>query len=388
MDLLANPFHILGVTTHDDRQRIENFAEERSLLSDTDACQKAREALINPRKRIAAEVAWLPGVDPDRASDMVLLLKLSAGAHGGSSESATPAPALIGLPYSVTYNIADKILESLKRSEGDWTDVETFLGIGTLTPLARANLLAARIARLPDDALDTVADWILAIAHTYQRINPDEVRSALNTARQVSGFPEISDLSTVEAEIRNRRSYYQQVIQSALERLTIHPRVKTVTAVIERATNNGTDEWPTLIEDTVESYEDGVAAFLEDEAEKLKTVNRDLHVAAEAEQPDETLAPLAEKLICGLKNWGHIARPIQQSKRRQGLRHNASHDVVNRVQRLAVYLFKDYDQPECAKRILCVLPEIFAEVPEIVARVTADIETVETLTKRQQDMVF
>ena len=69
MDLLKNPFHILGATTRDDKHRIMDLAEERSLLSDADECMAARAVLTVPSKRISAEVTWLPGVDPERTDE-------------------------------------------------------------------------------------------------------------------------------------------------------------------------------------------------------------------------------------------------------------------------------------------------------------------------------
>src|SRR3546814_8488823 len=64
------PFAILGVTTRDDRRRIVELAEEKSLELDHDVCQKARSDLTNPRNRLSTEIAWLPGVSPRKASQL------------------------------------------------------------------------------------------------------------------------------------------------------------------------------------------------------------------------------------------------------------------------------------------------------------------------------
>jgi hypothetical protein len=61
----------LGVTTRDDRRRIVELAEEKSLELDHDVCQKARSDLTNPRSRLSVEMAWLPGVSPRKASQLV-----------------------------------------------------------------------------------------------------------------------------------------------------------------------------------------------------------------------------------------------------------------------------------------------------------------------------
>jgi hypothetical protein len=59
------------VTTRDDRRRIVELAEEKSLELDHDVCQKARSDLTNPRTRLSAEIAWLPGVSPRKATQLV-----------------------------------------------------------------------------------------------------------------------------------------------------------------------------------------------------------------------------------------------------------------------------------------------------------------------------
>ena len=59
MDLLKNPFNILAATPRDNRLRIIEIAEERSLLSNSRGCLQARSDLTNPRKRLSFDLrAW------------------------------------------------------------------------------------------------------------------------------------------------------------------------------------------------------------------------------------------------------------------------------------------------------------------------------------------
>ena len=46
MNLLDNPFHILGATTADDRRRIQDLADERALAGD------AAEGITLPSGRV------------------------------------------------------------------------------------------------------------------------------------------------------------------------------------------------------------------------------------------------------------------------------------------------------------------------------------------------
>ena len=279
-DLLHNPFYILKATQQDNRQRIMELAEERSLLSDVDACMEAKSILTIPRKRISAEIAWLPGVPPERAYDILVLLESSAGNQINSDKSTSIASinslaaALSRLPYTESSTLADEILGLLNLSEehlieehpieiDNLMEVSKFLGFDKLSLIARANLLAARMLRLPDYTPDIVVKWIIAIVHAFEGINPEGVRVILNKERSTSDFPEITELPDIASEIQNLRHYYKQVIKFVLE--NIHPakeRVKAVMMIVDSGTDNDlSNHLPILIEDAIDSYEDRCRNF-------------------------------------------------------------------------------------------------------------------------------
>ena len=62
MTIKENPFYILGATTRDNRQKIQELVDEKSLSLDMSVCTEARAVLTNPRRRLSAELAWFPGV--------------------------------------------------------------------------------------------------------------------------------------------------------------------------------------------------------------------------------------------------------------------------------------------------------------------------------------
>ena len=206
MDLLKNPFHILGATTRDDKHRIMDLAEERSLLSDADECMAARTILTHPRNRISAEIAWLPGIDPERTDEI------------------------------------------LKRLE---TPDQNLHGNTGLTHIACANFLVSGLSRLANLASSNVVEWILAIARASEAINSEAVRATLNEDRSASGFPQIPDLSTIDDEIRKQKNYYRQVITSVLENLSVNERARVLTLAIESSIGNDKTRCPILIEDLV-----------------------------------------------------------------------------------------------------------------------------------------
>ena len=63
MDLRHNPFYILGASMTDNKRRIMELAEEKSLFGDEEAVEEAKTILLDPIRRIDAELSWFPESD-------------------------------------------------------------------------------------------------------------------------------------------------------------------------------------------------------------------------------------------------------------------------------------------------------------------------------------
>jgi hypothetical protein len=338
MDLLQNPFHLLSASPGDNRRRIMQLAEERSLLLNSNECMEARSELTNPRKRLSAEVAWLPGMGPKRIEEVLSLLESS------------PAD---------------------------------LIAIDNLSSIARANLLAAGLARLPDDNADDVAEWILEIARVFEDLDPCVLSEIINEERIVSGFPEVSDLSAVEAEIQERRRHYRQVIKSALDQLSPKELVEAVTVAVESATDDGEEHGPVLIADLVDSYEVEAQGFLDKEEGNIKALVEKLRAAVDAERSDSTLAPLVNQLIQVVKNWDTVAQPIQVSAKSRGLDHDASHRVAGLVRDLAIHMFNKHDKLDFSQQLTNMLQEVFAEVGKVAERTAEDADALGEIAEQR-----
>lgn len=341
MDLLENPFYILRATPQDDIRKIEDLAVERSLLSDSDACMKAKSILINPRKRISAEVAWLPGVNCDRAKEFVMLLETSAGSqryrNGLKSTTSVDslAAALSRLPYTETYNVGDEVLDLLKISNKNTLfdsntkskrrsseidilmEINEFLDMDKLNSIARSNLLAARMSRLPNYMSAYVADWILAIAQAFEGRNNEDLCAIINAERKGAGFSEVTDVSVIAIEIQKRRRYYQQVIKTVLTRIS--SAKERLNAIMKLVDESSISHWknrkPILIDDTIDAYAVKATSILENEEENIKRFDRELRYAADTKDSDSNLTGLMQKLIQSVKDWHTMAKPILEQKK-------------------------------------------------------------------------
>jgi hypothetical protein len=226
--LQKNPFAILGVTTRDDRKKIAEQAEDKSLDLDHDVCQKARSDLTHPRNRLSAEIAWLPGVSPRKASQLL--------------------EGLLRNPMAI-------------REESG------------LPTLAHCNLMAAAFEAVnANDQAEDVAEFIQEIAYLVDDLDLDEVVRDINEDRAVSGFPEIKD-DQVEHEILERKRYFKTAIKDALNRLPPASLLDAMTFAVDGATSNGEDHAPDkkLVQAARSSAESGESAVkpLVDKIEKV-----------------------------------------------------------------------------------------------------------------------
>lgn len=412
MDLFDNPFYILGVTPRDDTRKIVELADERSLLSDVDACKKAKSILTHPHKRIAAEVAWLPGVHPERTYEVLMLLDLSEENIYGKSRPMpgkqinTLATVLSRLPYTRSSNVASEVLELLKLSERNLIEdrftethklieVGKFLGIDKLNPIARANLIAARILRLSMYTRDNVIKWINEIVRAFEVIDPIEVCTTLNEERKAAGCPQITNLSMIEEQIQNRRYHYGEVIWRAIAKLSSAGKevVGIITVVVESATSNEEKYCPILIEDLVDAYEEWIQKqeVLEKIEKEIETLNMEFRFQIDRELTKDRfgIESLRDsisvlKLNLLIKKWHNIAHPIQVIKKIRGQHHEASHRLGENMRQLAIHLFNEYNKLDLSQEILSMLQEVFAEVPAIVERIVTDLETLNEIAERRE----
>ena len=323
-----NPFALLGVTTRDDRRRIVELAEEKSLELDHDACQKSRSDLTSPRMRLSAEMSWLPGVSPGKAAQFVSTLH------------------------------SDPM--SLREESG-------------LPTLAHLNLLASAFEAVDgNDSADDVAEFIQEMAYLVDDLSAEQVLRDINEDRSVSGFPEVKGIEQVEAELSERKRYYRNAIKDALNRLPPASLVDAMTAAVDQITGGGEDHAPELIDDLVDSYAVETQGFLQKEAESVeKLINAARDSATSGEK---VVKPIVDKLVVVARNWDKVAQPIQLSAKARGIDHDPSHEIAYSIRSLAIDLFNEHDMLDQSQRLTGLIQELFAELPEVVERVEQDSE--------------
>jgi hypothetical protein len=194
--LHQNPFWVLWVSTRDTNQRIVESADEKALVLNPDVCESARATLTNPRRRLTAEMSWLPGVSPTRAWQVATAIK------GGF--------------------------------------VDNMLAVG-LPPLARSNALSSAI-ELQSEGVSSIelSERIVALAKSTDDIESQLIFDQVNEDRAVAKFPLIKDVAIIEEEIAGRWRAYRNAVRDLLDRQPTKNIIAIMNSIVDRATTNGT----------------------------------------------------------------------------------------------------------------------------------------------------
>jgi hypothetical protein len=341
MNLLENPFHLLGASTRDDRRRILELAEERALSGDPGACSKARADLTNPRNRIAAEVAWVPGTHPEKVPELLRAL-----------ENGTPGP----------------MREALCRGE--------------VSPLGAANWVASALARTTGPlAVDEAVHRIRLLAVAVEQVVPQRVQVLLNNDRSAAGLPQIADEAAVEHALAERREYFRSAIRAALDRMATNDIVAVMTSIVAEVSESGQKHAPLLVDQLVDLYETEVRTFLEREAANVEQLVAALRMAADGDAPKEKIESVLASIQRVVRNWASVAQPIQLSTMSRGMDHEPSFAIATEIRSVAVDLNNEHGMRWAAEQLTSFVSDVFARVPRIVELIKKDIEALQRLAK-------
>jgi hypothetical protein len=327
-----NPFAILKASTRDRKARLNELADEAALHGDHDAAVNARNVLSNPRTRLAAEVAWFPGLSPKR-----ITLTLEHIAQGGS-------PALNGF-----------------------------------NALSCANCLVETLEACSKGGPAALQEGIEALASRVDEIDVDEVLQAINEDRQAAGLPAVTDTSLVEAEINERVKHYERTATSCLGGLPTMDMVTVYEGLISDSTNEGEDVGHRLIDALIDSYELKTSSFLSEEAARIKGLVEKAKTAADNHVSEKQVRASVNEIIGALRIWDRVAQPIQLAYKSRGLTHDESQDLAFTARGLGIHLFNKHDYLDDAKLMSEAIQELFSEVAAVSEKVEEDIEALDDI---------
>lgn len=292
--------------------------------------------------RLAAEVAWLPGVSPSKAEE--LIAKLEA--------NPLKTVELPGLPTLAHINLIAAAFEL--TGTYDFAQLQ------------------------PPEA----ANFIQTFAHLMEAIDPGEIFRDINEDRAVSGFSEVQSVALIEAELAQIRRKHRNAVKDGLNRMRPAELVATMTELVRTDTDNGECQAAAFIDDLVDVYQDETKGFLQQETEKLLKLLANARTVASNGSGD--VAPIISKVGEVARNWVRVAEPIQLSLKSRGLDDELSQRIAYPIRNLGYDLFKDHGLLDQAQRVTQILQDLFAYVPDIAARVQSDAEGIQEIVAQRE----
>ena len=328
MSLTSNPFYVLGAAPSDDRRRIMALANDRRLDGDEAAIREARVVLTNPRKRLAAEIAWLPGLEEDEIRQAL------------AAKNEHPS--------------------------------------ALLPTLARANLMADGLVEADSWTSSGLAAWrIVELAAAHDRIRADKVTTVVNESRLAAGVPMASQQDVVE-QLRDRGNHFRDAMERCLDGLAFERMVEVVTVVVHRATLGGTRLAPPLIDSLIDSYyerkvHEKMAARRQEIGKLVSQVRGRVGV---------DVAGIVAQIEREVKAWDVMAQPTQVSLASRGMSHTPSDEIMREVRNFAIELFNKHGLLKVAQNLTKTLRKVFAEMEPITELLDKDVSALDGIAKR------
>jgi hypothetical protein len=322
-DLLENPFSVLGIEPSASLEKIADAFDD--ALADGTAPESdlaaAREALVSPRRRTAAELSFLLDTNPWEVVTICAALK----------QKSSPADLV---------RVADR-----------------------LAPLSKANLLA----HISSQQLAN-ANLLFALVDAHSRIDPTTVHAKLESTRKAAGI--------VIPSIDNVRDELHELFSShAKAALAGYPSSKASASSVEECTKR---ILVSADSDRIDALEGLVRAFGQTIASELRQIEEQIRSAAEILRSRPSDISLIDPIARSLRDWIKLARPMVELDAHKGRDEERARQLFNEVRGLAIDLANQHDSFHVALSISNIAAEVFRSLPRAAEQLKEDLPKVVT----------
>lgn len=358
MNIFSNPFYILGATPRDDRQKIIELAQDKSLELDSSVVTEARLALTTPRKRIRAEISWFPGLSDKKVKETIKSIESQNLQMDG-----------------------DLIVSSIKSPLISFNVFATMLSI---VPTTKDK------AKRPDMLPLMLQSSMYAMATSFENINTEQLMKILNEERSVAGIPEITDLSSVDEELQNHKEFAIKQAQAALKMVTRKRLTKIMLDLVEEAQKS--KQHLSLVDTIIDTiYVPEVQKELQEWEDSIKKQSEGITKMCNKKiRTKAALTAAVDEFISELKTFDEIMQPIQVSMQQRGMEHDASRGIGYIARGVALDLANDANEMDLSEKVIRAVKELFSEIGSIDERVSKDLDDLQNIKdqdkQRAKDM--
>ena len=255
--LEKNPFFVLEVSPTDRRATIISKAEEKAFLLEGNSCDEAQAYLLNPSKRLSAEMDWFCECDEATVSN---------------------------------------IRQCIKN--------KTLIKANELTGLAKLNATLFNFAISSYDDYFDIGYAILDIDEQYGTMTLFELSEILNECHNQAGILEASK-DEIEHEYIKKREQIRKLISTKTQNLSEDDYVEFITMIAEKCIADEDYEDGVVIADVVYQYELKMQSAIEAATDEISTQLGRIKRIANKEGIEANITGLIRRL----KKWDKLVQP-------------------------------------------------------------------------------
>ena len=332
-DIRKNPFYVLEVAPTDKRATIIAKAEEKAFFLEGNSCDEAQASLLNPSKRLSAEMDWFCGYDEATISN---------------------------------------IRQSIKNKTAISTD--------GLVGLAKLNATLFNFAISSYDDYFEVGYAILDIDEQYSAVTPFELMETLNGCHNQAGILAVSE-DEVERELGKKREQIRKLVSVKTQNLSEDDYIEFITMLAEKCIADEDYEDGVVIADVVDQYELKMQSAIETATDEITNHLERIKRIANKEGIEANINGLVRRL----KKWDKLVQPLQLKSMASGTTHQVSDRVGYDLRDLCLWLHNEQEMTEVALSLVNTLKEIFAEIGNLSDVFESDSNALSKILREDKD---
>lgn len=332
-NLSKNPFYVLGVAPTDKRSAIIKKAEEKAFFMDGDVSNEAQSTLLNPAKRLSAEMDWFCGCDIETIA---------------------------------------RICKNIDNC--------SVISTNALTGLARLNATLFNFAISTFDDYFEIGYAILDIDEQYSAMDEDSLTNIINECHIKAGVLQISE-DEIGRELNKKREQIRHLIAEKTQELSDEDYIEFITMLAEKCVADDDYADGVIIADVIDQYELKMQSAIETASDEITTHIERIKRIANKEGIEANISGLIRRI----KKWDKLVQPLQLRSMASGVAHQTSEHIGYAVRELCLWLHNDNEMTEAALSLVNAMKEVFAEIGSLSDIFGNDANALSRILKEDKD---
>ncbi len=311
--LKTNPFFLLKVSPTDTRREITTAADEMSFLLDAEECANAQNVLLNPTKRLSAELDWFI----DISQENIMLIR-------------------------------DNINKSLP------------IATDNLPALSKLNAILYNFSLGQEINRFALGQFILNIDKQYSNIDLANLTDTINQNRTLARMSTVTQ-QDISFALGEKRTRIRQMINDRLAVLSKSNYLQLINLLAEKYLTQEEYNSGIILFDVMDQYELRMQSEVDE-----RTRDIEAHIERIKQVQDNAACDsMIRALIKKVQYWDKLVQPLQLKSQVSGMPHQTSEHLGHELRELAIYLHNEKRQTEVALILVNAMRDVFAELADL-----------------------